>query len=112
MTTIGQRSELVQIQKPADGYDDFGQPVIGWVKVIDVWANIVHRSGLETIRADTPTSIVQASIRIPAPAAAGVTAAMRVMCADGIAYNIKGVLPDRVKREFVDLVCETGASDG
>ena len=108
----GQRSELVQIQRRADGEDELGQPTVGWAKVTDVWANILHRSGLELIRADAPTSIVQASIRIPAPAAAGVTPAMRVLCADGTAYNIKGVLPDRVKREFVDLVCETGASDG
>ncbi|PZX32055.1 SPP1 family predicted phage head-tail adaptor [Cupriavidus phytorum] len=107
----GQRSELVQIQKPADGYDDFGQPVIGWDKVIDVWANILHRTGLEIIRADAPTSIVQASFRIPFLAADGVTASMRVLCADGTAYNIKGVLPDRLRREYVDLVCETGARD-
>ncbi|SPR97353.1 phage head closure protein [Cupriavidus taiwanensis] len=107
-----QRSELVLIQRSADGRDELGQPTIGWVTVTSVWANIVHRSGLETIRADAPTSIVQASIRIPAPAVAGVTPAMRVLCADGTAYNIKGVLPDRVKREFVDLVCETGASNG
>lgn len=105
----GQRSELVQIQKQGEGEDELGQPTLGWVNVIDVWANILHRSGLEVIRADAPTSIVQASIRIPAPAAKGVTAAMRVLCADGTAYNIKAVLRDRVKREFVDLVCETGA---
>lgn len=108
----GQRSELVKIQRPAEGRDELGQQTVGWVTVIPVWANILHRGGLETIRADAPTSIVQASIRIPAPAAAGVTTAMRVLCSDGTAYNIKGVLPDRVKREFVDLVCETGASDG
>ncbi|URF02973.1 phage head closure protein [Cupriavidus campinensis] len=108
----GQRSELVQIQRPAEGQDEFGQPVAGWVTVTEAWASIVHRTGLEVIRADAPASLVQASIRIPAPAAAGVTNAMRVLCADGTAYNIKGVLPDRVKREFVDLVCETGANEG
>lgn len=108
----GQRSELVEIQRPAEGEDELGQPVVGWVTMTSVWANILHRSGLEIIRADAPTSIVQASIRIPVPAAAGVTPAMRVLCADGTAYNIKGVLRDRVKREFVDLVCETGASNG
>ncbi|MGT2460042.1 phage head closure protein [Cupriavidus basilensis] len=102
----GLRSELVEIQRPAAGKDAAGQETIGWVKVTDVWASIMHRSGLETIRADAQTSIVQASIRIPAPAAVGVTAAMRVLCADGTAYNIKAAMPDRVKREYVDLVCE------
>lgn len=108
----GQRSELVQIQRPADGQDDLGQPTVGWVTVRPVWANILHRSGIEAIRADVPASIVQASVRIPLPAAEGVTTAMRILCADGIAYGIKAIMPDRVKRQFVDLVCETGASDG
>lgn len=108
----GQRSERVEIQRPADGRDELGQPLLGWVTVRPVWAQILHRSGIEVIRSDAPTSIVQASVRIPRPAAIGVTAAMRVLCADGTAYAIKGILPDRVKREYVDLVCETGASDG
>lgn len=108
----GQRSERVEIQRPADGQDDYGQPTVGWVSVRPVWANILHRSGIEAIRADAPTSIVQASVRIPLLAAEGVTTAMRVLCADGTAYGIKAILPDRVRREYVDLVCETGASDG
>lgn len=108
----GQRSERVEIQRPAEGRDELGQPKVGWLTVIPVWAHILHRGGLEIIRADASTSIVQASIRIPFLAAEGVTASMRVLCEDGTAYNIKGVLPDRVKREYVDLVCETGASDG
>ncbi|WP_137923949.1 phage head closure protein [Cupriavidus sp. 2SB] len=108
----GQRSELVQIQRPIDGQDELGGPLPGWETVRPAWANILHRSGIEAIRADAPTSIVQASVRIPWRAAEGVTTAMRVLCADGTAYGIKAILPDRVKRQFVDLVCETGASDG
>ena len=30
---------------------------------------------------------------------------------DGV-DDLKAIMPDRVKRQFVDLVCETGASDG
>ncbi|MEN7529336.1 phage head closure protein [Cupriavidus sp. DL-D2] len=108
----GQRSERVEIQRPANGKDELEQPTIGWETVRPVWANILHRTGIEAIRADAPTSIVQASVRIPWPAADGVTTAMRVLCADGTAYGIKAILPDRVKRQFVDLVCETGAADG
>ncbi|WP_284459691.1 phage head closure protein [Cupriavidus campinensis] len=102
----------MQIQRPAEGQDEFGQPVAGWVTVTEAWANIVHRSGIEAIRADAPASIVQASVRVPWLAADGVTTAMRVLCADGTAYGIKSILPDRVKRQFVDLVCETGANEG
>ena len=52
----GQRSERVEIQRPADGQDDLGQPTVGWVTVRPVWANILHRSGIEAIRADAPAS--------------------------------------------------------
>lgn len=83
--------------------DSAGQPLTTWVKVADVWADIRHKSGLETIKADAETSIVKASIRIRYRT--GIDAGMRVLHGSRV-YDIKAVLPDVATRQHVDLVCE------
>lgn len=100
---IGSLNRRVTIKKLTDGQDAIGQPVQTWTDVATVWANIKHKNGAETIRADQDVSIVQASIRIRYRT--GVTAAMRVHH-DSVIYEIKAVVPDAEGREFVDLVCE------
>lgn len=107
----GQRSALIEIQRRSGEKDELGEPIDNWVKVREVWANVLHKSGLEVMRADTPTSIVQASMRIPLLAAEGVDASMRVLCG-GVPYEILALMPDLIRREHVDLVCQTGASNG
>ncbi|MFC4480753.1 phage head closure protein [Cupriavidus campinensis] len=97
------------IQRRAGGQDALGQPATDWLDVATVWADVKHKSGLEVIRADSPASIVQASIRIRYRD--DLNAGMRVACA-GAMYAITAVMPDIDRREYIDLVCETGASDG
>ena len=99
----GRLKHFVTIQRRSETRDAIGQPVVSWVQVAQVFADIRHQSGLEQIQADAPTSTVRASVRIRYRA--GIDAGMRVLHR-GVAYNITAVLPDEVGRQHVDLACE------
>lgn len=97
----------ITIEKPAAGRDAAGQPVVGgWVEVAKAWASILNKNGLQTIKSDAPTSVVQASVRIHWRS--DITEAMRVRIGSTV-YQVQAVLPDWVHRRHVDLVCETVA---
>lgn len=94
----------VVIQQQSSGQDDWGQPLpADWTDIATVWADIRHQSGLETIKADSPASVVKASIRIRYRT--GLNAGMRVVHGD-VKYDIKAVLPDVGSKQYVDLACE------
>ena len=93
----------ITIQQQSTTQDALGQPVNTWTDVANCWADVRHKSGVETIKGDTITSVVKASIRIRYRS--DVTTAMRVVVGL-IKYNIQAVLPDVAKREYVDLACE------
>lgn len=106
MLQAGKLNSLVTIQKPGVGRDELGQPIEGWMDVANVWANISHKSGLETIRADAPVSSVRASIRVRYRT--DMDATMRVVHGATV-YDVLAVMPDATGRQYTDLVCETGA---
>ncbi|NMF98390.2 phage head closure protein [Aromatoleum toluolicum] len=98
----------VTIQRQTAEQDAAGQPLTTWGNLIasgdgKVWANILHLSGSESIKANADASTVRASIRIRYRT--DVDAGMRVMHG-AVVYDIKAALPDEVRREYVDLVCE------
>lgn len=99
----GRLNRRVTLQAPSTTQDELGQPIPGWTDVATVWGDIRLKSGLESIKAGSPVSTVQASIRIRYRA--GVTAGMRVVH-NLVAYNIVAVMPDLSGREFIDLACE------
>lgn len=93
----------VSIKRRVAGQDSIGQPTTVLEEVASVWANILHKSGIEAIRADKETSIVQASIRIRRRT--DINAGMEVHLGS-VVYEIKAILPDEVERERLDLACE------
>ena len=99
----GLLNRRVTLQAPGTTQDELGQPIPGWTDVATVWADIRMKSGLESIKAGAPVSVVQASIRVRYRA--GITAGMRVVH-NLQAFNITAVLPDVGGLEYVDLVCE------
>lgn len=107
----GKLNCLISIQKKEQSpdLDEAGQPVFGWVAVCNPWANIKHQTGAESIRSGADVSIVKASIRIRYRE--DIDNTMRVLHGATI-YNIRAVLPDEHGREYLDLVCETGANNG
>lgn len=104
----GTLTRRVTIQKEGTIYDELGEPIPGgWVDVATVWADIRNLSGLETIKSNVEVSFVKASIRTRYRA--GITAAMRVKHGATI-YSIDAVLMDEQDKEFMDLICTTGAA--
>ena len=103
MMQAGLLNRRVTLQAPGTTQDELGQPIPGWTDVATVWADIRMKSGLESIKAGAPVSVVQASIRVRYRA--GITAGMRVVH-NLQAFNITAVLPDVGGLEYVDLVCE------
>ena len=102
----GRLNRRCQLQSPSQSVDELGQPIPGWTDVATVWADIRMKSGLESIKAGAPVSVVTAAIRIRY--LAGVNAGMRVVH-NLVAYEIKAVMPDVSGRVFLDLACEVVA---
>ena len=101
----GTLRDRIHIQRKTGGEDEWGTPQpAGWenITVQRLAADVQHRSGLSTIKADADVSIVRASIRIRRRA--DVDAGMRVLVGPAI-YEIEAVQPGAT-REFVDLVCK------
>lgn len=96
-------NRIVVIQTPTATQDAAGQPIPTWATLATVWANILHLSGSETIKADAEASTVKASIRILRRT--DINASMRVVHGT-TNYQIRAVLPDEVDRDKMDLVCE------
>jgi SPP1 family predicted phage head-tail adaptor len=99
----GRLNRRCTLQAPGTTQDELGQPIPGWTDVSTLWADIRMKSGLESIKAGAPVSVVQASIRVRYRA--GITAGMR-LTHNLQAFNIVAVMPDVGGREYVDLVCE------
>lgn len=99
----GKYKHYCTVEAPAEGQDEVGQPLTGWVPFKKFWADIRGTAGLETIRADAEISIRKVSIRTRYRT--DITAAMRIVCS-GVTYNVKVVLPDTVGKKHLDLACE------
>jgi SPP1 family predicted phage head-tail adaptor len=99
----GTLTELIEIHQRAVGQDGAGQPNAAWSKLADEWASMRQLNGLETIRAGAESALASASFRIRRRGT--YTTAMRVVHA-GVTYDIKAISPDRIAREFEDLVCQ------
>lgn len=93
----------VTIHAQTAAADAIGQPLDTWTQVGQAWADIRHQSGLESLRADKPTSEVKASIRMRYRT--NVTAGMRIHHGATV-YHIDAVLPDETRRQWVDFTCK------
>lgn len=101
----GSLRDRIHIQRRAGGKDEYNQPLPDtWENISGqrIAANVQHRSGLSSIKADADVSIVRASIRIRRRA--DVNAGMRVLIGVDV-YDIEAVLPGDT-REHIDLVCK------
>ena len=101
----GRLSTRISIEADVDALDAYGATIRTWQTLAQVWADVRHTSGKEAITGDAITSLARASMRIRWRT--GLTAGMRVLVLDtGRYYDVRSVLPDLNKREYIDLVCE------
>lgn len=100
-----QLNTRITLQRRTPGAADaLGQPLPdAWEPVAQIWANVRNLSGTEAIKAGAVTSAVTASIRIRYRT--DLDAGMRVLVGAAM-YEIKALMADLQRREFVDLVCE------
>lgn len=105
----GRLNRRIVIQQRLATENELGERVSGWRTVDTVWANIINKSGLETVRNEMDMSIVSASIRIRYRT--DINAGMRVLSGATV-YDIQAVLLDGTGKQYVDLVCQTGGSNG
>ncbi|ULJ59748.1 phage head closure protein [Wielerella bovis] len=82
--------------------DETGATVQQWAVFLRLWADIRHLSGSQTIKADTQTERVKASIRIRFNEK--IQSGMQVRYRGEI-YQIDAVLHDYQKKTYTDLVC-------
>ena len=99
----GRLNRRCTLQAPGTTQDELGQPIPGWTDVATVWGDVRLRSGLESVKAGSVVSTVQASVRIRYRT--GINAGMRVLV-DSVPYEVLAVQPDVGGREYVDLVCQ------
>jgi phage head-tail adaptor, putative, SPP1 family len=105
----GSLNRRVTLQSFVSVADEFGQEVKEWKDFATVWAHIWAGNGKEFITSGKETSSLSESVRIRYRT--DVKADMRVL-RDGVPMNIVAVVPDRVNREYVDLICESGVKYG
>jgi len=103
MANIAQYNRRILVQRPSAAQDSIGQPVIAWVDVAPMWANIKMQTGIGVIRASADVSTVPVSIRVRYRTDAD--ASMRAVIGSTI-YAIKAVVQDEQGKEYTDLVCE------
>lgn len=102
----GKLNTPLVLQKRGGGRDASGQPLpADWVtEAPRVWAEVLHQSGTEAIKAGAVTSTVQCSVRIRTRP--GVTSGMRLVGAGGTVYKILAVLPQANNPAYLLLPCE------
>jgi SPP1 family predicted phage head-tail adaptor len=94
----------ITIGRKTTGADAWGQPVETWETVAIAPAEVWPLSGREYIAAQAEQAGVTTKITIRYQV--GIEPEMRIMH-DGMAYNIKAVLPDPTGRRHITLMCES-----
>jgi len=113
----GQFRSQVHFERRGPTRDDFGQDVERWQHYATVRADIRFPTGMgliraERIEADREVSTVSCSIRIRWRS--DITADMRARVqveGESIYFDIRQIVPDLARRQYVDLVCVTGARE-
>lgn len=104
--TIGRLATRIRIMVASPVQDAWGQPLEAWSELATVWGDFRHVSGIESAKGGSDITQARGSVRIRYRT--DITAAMRCE-AGGRTYDIKAVLPDLNRKEYVDLVCEAAS---
>lgn len=109
----GERTRLIEIEKRTDGKDAANQPLDVWVFVMRRWGKPLTASGLSAVRSaeeGVPVTPGRYSWRINYTPT-GIDVGMRANY-KGTFFDIRDIRHDFATKEYTDLVCEQGGSDG
>lgn len=100
----GQLNRRITVQRPGTVTNELNEVVPGWVDVVaNLPAGILTMNGAQAIKADAITAKVRVSIRVRYRT--DIDASMRVLLGSAV-YQVLSALPDEVRRDYTDLVCE------
>lgn len=99
----GKLRSRVIIQRAVSTRDAIGQPVMSWVELASVWADVRSVSGVAAIRAGVEVAVIKASIRIRRRA--DVAEGMRVLHGS-TTFEVEAVPPAAAGQDYTDLVCK------
>lgn len=109
---IGRLNRRVTFQRKTATTDALNQPLEQWTDFATAWADVRFKTGLQSIVGELASAEqdgVECSVRIRYRS--DITAAMRIVDGSAI-YDIKQVLPNIGAKDYVDLVCTAGVSNG
>lgn len=105
-TSAGKRNRLVELRRKSGedvGWGEPNQAPAAMILVAKLWVHIRKLSGSESIKSDSDTSVVRASIR--GNYRTDVVHDMELWHG-AVRYRIKAVMPDDVAHQFTDYICE------
>jgi SPP1 family predicted phage head-tail adaptor len=112
----GKLNKRIRIEKRSGNSDDINQPLDSWVTNFDTWASMLGATGMGTIATSAASGgvskqVANYSFRIRFRGMHSVTNAMRIKYAGEI-FDIMQVNHDLADRQWTDIICSQGASDG
>ena len=115
-TPAGTKTCKIAIQRRTGAVDTANQPLDEWENVFPpIWAQPRSATGMAAVRAaqeGVAVSPSKVSWRINFRNV-GIDNSMRVLHIEfGIAYDIRDIRHDLERRQWTDLVCETGGNNG
>jgi len=106
----GQLRHRISVQAKAGGKDDFGNVRTDWTEVLSARAKKEELSGRELFAAQAVSSEITTRFRIRHRD--GIKASMRIVTADGTAYNIISSIDRDGRRRELQILCSSGLSNG
>lgn len=108
----GERNRLISIEKLVPGKDAVNQPIEVWTLHKQRWARPLGNTGMATIRsAEQGVQVAPGKYSWRCNFHLDSTEAMRVVY-KGMIFDIKEIRHDLHRRQWTDLVCETGGNRG
>lgn len=105
----GQYDQRITLQTRDSGVDARGQVLTTWSDTLTVWAQAEPLRGREFFAAGQAQSQVEVRFRIRWRE--GIVSTMRVLWRSQ-PYDIVSVIEPKAGREYLELMCSTGARDG
>lgn len=107
----GLRRDLVQVERRTEKVDDYGNVAGGWALFCEEWADFRPTPGRERVAAGAVEATATATVRFPNVAPANEIRAGDRLQVRGETWNVRSrPIPAGMRREYVELVCETGVA--
>lgn len=111
-TTASNLHNRVRLERAVHVQNNMGQLTVQWEEIATVFADVRFKSGLEQQRNAVDYGEVTASVRLRRREDISNQDRCVLLDWQGLVLAIEAVLPDMVRREFMDLSCRAGRNDG